>query len=279
MEIRYDPFSPSFRENPYPAYQALRRSAPVYWAEQSEMWVISRYDDVVECLKDTERWSSDAMASVLTGSTRRSDGSMPPGAPRPSVVASDPPVHSVLRNIVNRGFTPRRIFAWKAEIEKTVDGCVASLKESRQFDVVQQVAIPVPVMVIAQVLGVEPERYVDFKRWATIITQGMNGSRRHLGFERSGAAAASIEMSEYLGVMIARRRTEHADDLLSVLLRASDGEVLTPREAIEFANLLLFAGTETTANLIGNAVHALLDHPQVFARMEKDPALIAAVVE
>ena len=102
----------------------MRRSAPVYWAEGSKTWVVSRYDDVMSVLKDTTRFSSDAMATVLVGSTPRRSYDGTPGAPRPSVVTSDPPVHTALRDVVNRGFTPRQISAWKPAVEKIVDDCV-----------------------------------------------------------------------------------------------------------------------------------------------------------
>ncbi|MGO9452304.1 MAG: cytochrome P450 [Candidatus Binataceae bacterium] len=280
MNLDYDPFSSEFRADPYPVYEELRHSAPVYWAARSKTWVVSRYEDVAAILKDPQRFSSDAMASVLTGSTRHTSGATPPpGSPRPSLVTSDPPIHTGLRNILNRGFTPRQISAWKPAVERAVSESIDSIRAARRFDVIAQLAIPVPVIVIAQVLGVEPERYPDFKRWATIITVGMNGSKRHLGFVGSGAAAASSEMSEYLRRVIARRTAEGGHDLISVLVRASEGEVLTPDEAIIFANLLLFAGTETTANLIGNAAHALLTHPDVLARVQAAPDLIPTAIE
>lgn len=277
INVEYDPFAPAFRADPYPAYEYLRRSAPVHWAAQSKMWVVSRYADVLALLKDTARFSSDAMASVLTGSTRRASGM--PGIPRPSVVTSDPPIHAELRNIVNRGFTPKQVSAWKPAVEVTVGECVDSMRTERRFDLVQQLAVPVPVIVIATVLGVEPGRYTDFKRWATVITQGMNGSKRHLGYQGSGAAAASREMSEYLGGVIERRRGGPGTDVLSVLMRASEGDALTAQEAIDFANLLLFAGSETTANLIGNAINALLTHCDALAQVQADPSLIGAVIE
>src|ERR1700719_3252910 len=158
MNIHYDPFFSEHRENPYPTYAELRRTAPVYWAERSKTWVVARYDDVMSVLKDTVRFSSDAMASVLVGSSRRSyDGT--PGAPRPSVVTSDPPVHTALRNLVNRGFTPRQISAWKPEVEKIIDDCVETLRTRKRFDLVADLSNPMPVMVIATVLGVDPSRY------------------------------------------------------------------------------------------------------------------------
>jgi cytochrome P450 len=280
MEIQYDPFAPEFRADPYPAYETLRRDAPVYWAERSKMWVLSRYDDVVTVLKDTERFSSDAMATVLLGYTpTRYRGPLAPGIPRPSLVTSDPPVHTELRNILNRGFTPRQISTWQPALAETVEECLATMRAQRRFDIIRQLAIPVPVMVIAQILGVEKERYADFKRWASVITVGMNGSKRHLGFVGSGAAAASGEMSDYLRGIIERHTDNSHIDVISILMNATDGEVLSTDEAIIFANLLLFAGSETTTNLIGNAIHALLDRPALLARVAANPQLVAAVIE
>ena len=275
--LDYDPFFSEHREDPYPTYAELRREAPVYWAERSKTWVVSRYDDVMAVLKDTARFSSDAMATVLVGSTKANGGA--PGAPRPSVVTSDPPVHTALRDVVNRGFTPRQISAWKPEVEKIVDDCITSMRSKQHFDLVADLTNPMPVIVIANVLGVEPERYADFRKWATIITVGMNGSKRHLGFAGSGAAAASAEMSKYLAEIIERKTSDTGNDLISVLVRAKEGDVLTAQEAIIFANLLLFAGSETTTNLIGNATCALLQHPETLARVQSNLELIAPTIE
>ncbi len=279
MNINYDPFFSEHRADPYTVYAELRRSAPVYWAERSKMWVISRYDDVMRVLKDTTRFSSDAMATVLIGMTPNRSYHGSPGAPRPSVVTSDPPVHTALRSVVNRGFTPLQISAWKPSVERIVDDCVATMRAHKRFDLVADLTIPMPVIVIANVLGVEPERYADFKKWATIITAGMNGSKRHLGFAGSGAAAASAEMSKYLAEIIARKASDSGNDLISVLVRAKDGDVLTAQEAIIFANLLLFAGSETTTNLIGNAICALLQHPETLARVQANLGLIVSTIE
>jgi cytochrome P450 len=279
MNIDYDPFFSAHPEDPYPVYAALRREAPVYWAERSKTWVVSRYDDVMSVLKDTARFSSDAMATVLVGATPRRSYDGTPGAPRPSVVTSDPPVHTALRDVVNRGFTPRQISAWKPEVEKIVDECVANMRAKTSFDLVADLSNPMPVIVIANVLGVDPARYADFRKWATIITMGMNGSKRHLGFVGSGAAAASTEMSKYLAEIIARKTSASGNDLISVLVRAKEGDVMTAQEAIIFANLLLFAGSETTTNLIGNAICALLGQPETLARVQANLQLIAPVIE
>src|SRR5437879_988026 len=123
VNIDYDPFSPAFRDDPYPIYQTLRRFAPVYWAEQSKTWVVSRYDDVLAILKDTTRFSSDAMVALLApklGNLRKRKAE----SHRPSILVTDPPVHTQLRNIVNRGFTTRQIGAWKPAVERIVGSCI-----------------------------------------------------------------------------------------------------------------------------------------------------------
>lgn len=132
MSIDYDPFFSEHRADPYPIYAKLRRDEPVYWAERSKTWVISRYDDVMSVLKDTNRFSSDAMATVLVGMTPRRSYDGTPGAPRPSLVTSDPPVHTGLRNVLNRGFTPRQISAWKPAVEDVVKECVASMRKEKR---------------------------------------------------------------------------------------------------------------------------------------------------
>jgi cytochrome P450 len=279
MNIDYDPFSPVFRADPYPIYEKLRRFAPVYWAEQSGTWVVSRYDDVLAILKDTARFSSDAMGSVLPRPKPGNPRKRKAESHRPSIIVTDPPVHTALRNIVNRGFTPRQISAWKSTIEQVVGQCIETIRSNFRFDVIHQLAIPVPVIVIAHVLGVEPERYSDFRKWADIIAAGINGPKSHLGFVESGAAAASRELSQYLSGIIKKRTSDEGNDLISVLVRAREGEVLTAEETIVFANALVFAGTETTTNLIGNAANALLNHPETLKQVQSNPGLVAGVLE
>ncbi len=268
MSIDYDPFELAFRIDPYPHYARLRRESPVYWAERSKTWVISRHDDVSRVLKDPEMFSSDAMATVLLGTTA-------PG----NLVTHDPPTHTRLRRIVNRAFTPRRVESWRPIVEALVDEAVAAMAAAGRFDVIRDLAVPVPVTVIAEVLGIGAERRTDFKRWADVITSGMTGSKRHLGMVGSGAAAAGIELVQYISGVVARRAGNPGDDVLSELIRAQDGEALRPEELLGFAGVLTFAGTETTTNLIGNAVRVLIDRPDVRKRVADDPMLVTALLE
>jgi cytochrome P450 len=298
VTIAFDPIAPPSWDDPYPLYRALRDAAPVHRAEASGFWSVSRYDDVLFVLKHPELFSSRAMFTVLMNGGR--DGGPPlswdfvrflvrlslrarlnpfslPKAR--NLIAEDPPVHGTLRNVVNRGFTPRRIAAWEPRIRALVDEHLGALRRGERFDLVHDFAIPLPVTVIAEMLGVEPERQRDFKRWSDAVIEGTTGAGRAQPFSPSFVDAI-LELMGYLRTMIERRRRRPGDDLISTILAdAPGGTPLSPAEAVLFVQLLLVAGNETTTNLIGNAAQALLDHPEQLARVQGDPALVPALVE
>jgi cytochrome P450 len=184
-----------------------------------------------------------------------------------------------MRAIVNRGFTPRRIGAWEARAQELVAGAMAKLRSGGSFDLVEDLAIPLPVSLIAEMLGVEPARQRDFKRWSDNMIYAIAGPGRANPFEKR-TVDTIIELLSYLrGVAEARKRSP-ADDLVSLIVSEQEGETaLSIREVIQFVMLLLVAGNETTTNLIGNAVTALLDHPSELARLANDPSLVPAAVE
>jgi cytochrome P450 len=196
-----------------------------------------------------------------------------------NLIASDPPVHGGLRAIVNRGFTPRQVRAWEPRIRALADAAVAPLAAGRPFDVVADLAVPLPVTIIAEMLGVEHERLADFKHWSDAIIAGMTGSQR--GFPPGPATRkALLDLDAYMARVIRRRRRAPGPDLVSTILAEEPGgERLSSMEVILFVTLLLVAGNETTTNLVGNAVGALLDHPDVLARVARDPEQVAGVVE
>jgi cytochrome P450 len=297
MTLQYDPFA-RVRENPYPDYAALREQAPVHWAETTRAWVVSRYEDVAFVLKNPDLFSSDAMRTMLA------NGSGPEAMNDPatvkemialaealpfsiqemtasrSLIAEDPPTHEFMRGLVNRGFTPRMIQGWEARAREIVEGCVAGLRGGGDFDVVRDLAIPLPVTLIAEILGVEPERMGDFKRWSDAVVTGSSGSRRNQGLVESGYAGAMGNLQTYIRDIVEKRRREPSDDLISVLVQAREvGAGLSTLDVVMFAILLLLAGNETTTNLIGNATCALLSHPDELARVHADRSLVPALVE
>ena len=295
MPVSFDPFSPAWRDDPYPKYRELRDCAPVHWSPEAKAWCVSRYEDVMGVLRNDELFSSRAMMTQLMMSGQV-DG--PPVTARillfaaklllsarinpfafpkvPSLIASDGERHSALRAIVNRGFTPRQITEWEKRAREIVAECMRSIGDG--FDVVEGLAVPLPVTVIAEMLGVEPERRRDFKRWSDTVIQNASGAGRADPFNPAVLDAVG-EMTRYVVKIARQRRRRPADDLISLLVSGDAGERLRPIDVVQFVTLLLVAGNETTTNLIGNATAALLDHPDQLARVAADPALIPGLIE
>ncbi len=294
MPLDYDPFSSRFRDDPYPAYRELRERAPLHFAPESKLYCVARHDDVVQVLRRVDLFSSSAMATVLMNAdmgpmrprylfalarfllkTRINPVTM---QKRGSLVSNDPPRHDVMRKVVNRAFTPKRIEAWEPRAREIVAKCLAGLERGEAFDVVEDLAIPLPVTIIAEMLGVEPERRHDFKRWSDAIISVATGSARANPVE-SGVLDSFGDLFAYLRETVRRRRREPADDLVSVIVDPSQKGVLDELDVVQFVVLLLVAGNETTTNLIGNAVQALIDHPEQLARVASDPTLVPSLIE
>jgi cytochrome P450 len=294
----YDPFLPQFRTDPYPAYRQLRDRAPVHFAPFAKVWCVSRHEDVQALLRRDGQFSSRAMFSMLMNSGNEG---LPPVSwqmlrffgrlflrthinpftfpTARNLIAEDGESHSGLRSIVNRGFTPRQIASREKRAREIAQECVTVLARGEPFELVEQLATPLPVTIIAEMLGVELERRRDFKRWSDAIIRTLTGAGR--------ADPYSMEFNRALGEMISyvrrkarERRRDPADDVLSAIVAEQEGEAgLSDREVVQFVALLLIAGNETTTNLIGSAVRALLLHPPACERLAADPALAPRVIE
>ncbi len=276
MSVVLNPLDPAFLRDPYPTYAALRAEAPIH-RHPGGFYAVSRYDDVVRVLRDPETFSSAAMGGPVA---------VDPGGPiasptAGSLIGQDPPVHTGQRNVVSRAFTPRRIAALEPRIRALCDAYVdrfADRAERGRVDLMAELANPLPVAVIAELLGLPAERLDDFKRWSTALIIGST----QLGAMRRRAANQALirEFQQFMAETVARRRRAPGDDLVSVLIHAGEDEdVLEPQQVVAFAALLLAAGSETTTNLIGNAVVALLRHPEALERVRADPGRVPAVLE
>jgi cytochrome P450 len=261
----YDPFDPDVLEDPYPWYAWLRSEAPAYHVAEHDVWVLSRYDDVVHALRDPATFSSNEGVSF----ERR---------PVPMLIAMDPPDHTRLRRLVARTFTPRAVASWAPRIDRLIDEILDRAFDAGDVDVVTAVSEPLPVTVIAEMMGVPVERQADFRRWsdATIETTG--------GVISAENEALIMELAEFFHGLIAERRAagDHGgrDDLISVLFgETPDGDRLGDAEILAFCVLLLVAGNETTTNLISNAVDTLLDRPDQWRAVVDRPELIPSLVE
>jgi cytochrome P450 len=293
--LDYDPLISREWEDPYPAYRRLRDEAPVHFAPGSNTWTLSRYDDVVFALKHPELFSSafafDVLAQQLAVDLgwrdlvafarflvrARVGWRMFVTGAGDSVIGVDPPRHEELRGIVNRAFTPRRIEGWSHRVAEVVEACMAKLRRGERFDVVEDLAIPVPMIVIAEMLGVEAERRADFKAWSNAIVSGVSSSDRKRA--RPAMLDAMTELSRYLHGVVRERRRLPADDLISVLVDPARGATLGADAIMQFILILLIAGNETTTNLIGNAIVALLQNPDQLERVVAEPELVPELVE
>jgi cytochrome P450 family 142 subfamily A polypeptide 1 len=257
--------------DPYPTYRWLREHAPVYRDEASALWVCSRYDDVVRISKDTATFSS--AGGVLMDSDQQV-----------SLVTTDAPRHTRLRKLVSRGFTPRMVARYDARIREIMCELLDAVAPRGSCDLVADVAVPLPLYVIADMLGIRREDFGRFHEWSDT----MIGSAGHFDdpavLER--AARAYIEYGTYLHEVFEDRRRHPQDDLVSILVGAQEAGVLAPdEEAMEndeivmFMTLLLIAGNETTRNAITGGMLALMEHPEQLALLRRRPALIDSAVE
>ena len=298
--VAFDPFSKEVHADPYPRYAELRRQAPVHLAESAGCYVVSRYPDVLHVLRHPELFSSSAMVTLMmsgfggsgapglgfSGADAARLGALmnelPVGIPElltsRQLIAADPPVHGPMRSLVNRGFTPRRIAALEPRIRAIARSALAAVEAKGELDLMTDLAIPLPVTVIAEMLGVEPERRTDFKRWSDCVVSVATGAAT--GLRPEMLLQVFKELSEYVTGVIDARRAEPRDDLITTLTRAEEGETaLTPVEVMMFTLLLLVAGNETTTHLLGNATLALLEHPAELAKVRRDPRRVPALVE
>jgi cytochrome P450 len=267
-------FDPAFREDPYPFYAESRARSPVAQVDPIGAWLVTGYDAVVEVLKSPSVYSSAAMHGAM--SQIETDDSEDDGPP-PMVITTDPPKHDRLRTLVNRGFTPGRIGRIEPRIREIAADLFASMDARGECDLVADLAVPVPVRVIAELLGVDPDRFEDFKRWsqAAIAIFGRQASPE----VRSAANAAIDELSDYIEAAAEERRVDPRQDLISVLIEKEAEDALTVDEVTGFVILMLIAGNETTTNLIGSTAIALLDNPDQLAVVQAEPARIPDLVE
>lgn len=271
--MEYNPFLPEVQENPFPYYAYLRQHAPAYQVPGVGFWAISRYEDVLFILKNPQVFSSTILTSSLMGDL----DPWPPNVP--AMIALDPPNHTRLRKLVNRAFTPRRVASLEQHIREVAHHLVEQLPSQGTFDLVSELSAPLPVITIAELLGVPPERRDDFKHWTNAVARATNGMAVPPE-ERSGIGESIGAMNAYFQEAIAAYRKRPGDNLLSDLVRAEeDNQTLTAAEVLSMALLLIIAGSETTANLIANAILALCAHPEQFALVRANPTLVPNLVE
>jgi cytochrome P450 len=276
---RWQPFHPDRLRDPYPGYRALQQRAPVYRNPLLRIWVLSRYADVSAVLKDpsfsVRRLESAAVRRLGAFQRLRPDFRV---MLERNLLMLDPPDHTRLRGLVAKAFTPKVVERLRPRIQALVDGLLDAAERRGELELMRDFAYPLPATVIAEMLGVPASDAPRFIRWSNDLTALLDPFHAPGGLE--AAQAAFVELSAYFRGALAERRREPREDLLSALATVEErGDGLSETELVSLAGLILGAGYETTANLIGNAAVALLRHPGERKRLADDPGLIASAVE
>ncbi|MFE6503585.1 cytochrome P450 [Kitasatospora sp. NPDC057738] len=258
-------FTWEFASDPYPAYAWLREHAPVHRTTLPsgvEAWLVTRYADARQALADSRLSKNPAHHSEQAHRTGRVGI---PGERQADLMTHllniDPPDHTRLRRLVSKAFTPRRVAEFEPRVQQLTDRLIDGFAQRGSADLIHEFAFPLPIYAICDLLGVPAEDQDDFRDWAGMMVRHTKPG--HGGGQRGGVGRAVKRMRAYLLELIHRKRADLGDDLISGLIRASDhGEHLTENEAAAMAFILLFAGFETTVNLIGNGTYALLRNPE-----------------
>ncbi len=269
------PLDERFREDPYPILKTLRERAPVHEDTQLRRYICTRHDDVKQILRDAAFWSDPRKANE--GTFTRNFLLNDPDA-EPSMLLMDEPDHRRLRSLVSASFTPAAVERWRERVRDVVERVLGEIQDE-EFDLISRFAGPVPTVVIAEMLGIDPSMHGDFKRWSDqSVTVSFNPFASDE--ERAVGEAARSSLDAFFRAEIARRRQDPGEDLISDMIRAEEnGDRLSIDEMVQQCNLLLVAGNVTTTDLIGNGTRALLEHPDQLDKLRADPSLIRNAVE
>ncbi|MDC3953305.1 cytochrome P450 family protein [Polyangium jinanense] len=272
-----DILASGFKANPFPFYARLRAQSPVFPQKLEDgrtAWLVTRYDDVVAVLKDP-RFAKDR-TKVLT---REQQAKQPwvPDFIKPlerNMLDVDEPDHRRLRNLVHQVFTPRMVEDMRVRVQQIADDLLAKVAARGRMDLVRDYALPLPLTVIAELLGIPPETRPRFHRFSKALMETTSNVKMVL------ALPQFYFMVRYLRALIAEKRARPRDDLLSALAQAEEeGSHLSENELLAMIILLTVAGHETTVNLIASGTLALLQHPRELDRLRQNPSLIKSAVE
>ncbi len=255
-----------YGNDPYPAFEWMRANEPVYFDESNGIWGITKHRDIKDISKDPQTFSS-------AGGIRPNQGALP------MMIDMDAPAHVERRRLVSAGFTPVRVRAMEEGIRQVCDGIIDAVIEDGSCDLVADIAAPLPLIVIGDMLGVAPEDRGDLLRWSDDLMKGQGSEDPEL---LEAMMTAFIEYTAYMTEVIEdRRRTGKDDDLVGILVHAGDetGGQLDTDSLIHETLLIVIGGDETTRHVISGGVEALLANPGQFAALREDPALIPKAIE
>lgn len=240
----------------------VRENEPILWDDESNSWLVSRYDDVVRVQNDYHTFSSEN--TVIERETPQQQQKR-----NPSILEMDPPVHRQMRSLVTQAFSARTIAGLAPQIEETVDGLLEAIGQRNECDWMADLANPLPVIVIARMLGLPTEEWPKFKGWTDQIIN-----------EAPGMREASEGFSGYFKAAIQKRMQEPGSDILSLLITSEvDGQKLSFEEVLSFCFTLFIAGNITTTNVLGNSMLCFNSHPEEMERLRQNPELITTAIE
>lgn len=265
---------PQFQRDPDPVLDELRSRDPLHHDEQLQRWLLTRHDDVDALLRDRSLSADPRNGAPGTFMANFVD----PDGREPSILLLDAPEHDRLRALVSKAFTPRAIEQMGGRIQEIVDQLLDDVAGAEGFDLIGDFSGPLPTIVIAEMLGVDPADQADFKRWSDDGVMSFDPLLSPELRERSNASRE--ELQQYLGRAVTERRTQPRADLISQLIAVEeDGVRLSDEEIVTMCALLLAAGNVTTTDLIGNGVLALMQRPDQMRKLHDDPLLIKNAVE
>lgn len=277
--MSFDPLARDFQHNPYPVYEELRASTPIFYWEPWKLWFFTRYEDVNTLLRD--RRLGRTMQHILPPEERY----VPPPAIEPfarisqhSMFDKEPPEHTRLRGLVHKVFTPRRVESLRGQITTMTNQLLDAVVDKGQFELLSDFAVPLPVNVISEMLGVpEADRHL-LRPWSNAIVAMYELD--HTPEQERLAVQSAQEFADFLRNLANERRRNPQDDLITALVQVEEaGERLTMDELISTCVLLLNAGHEATVNAVGNGMWALLQHPDQLSQLIADPSLIPTAIE
>ena len=262
--VSYNPLSPELRANPYPTYEKLRNKDPVHRIRLHKAWVFTQFEDVDAILRDHRRFSNGRPQLGYV--------------PYTTMLGLDPPDHTRLRSLVSKGFTPGSVAELASSIQRTVDQLLDDVGDRGHFDLMREFAYPLPIIVIAEMLGVPPKDRDQFNDWSNIVSLVVDPLLQPEQIERVQQTVE--ELIAYFEEMAEARRANPQNDLISTLVAAEEaGDKLTREELVVNLILLLVAGNETTRNLIGNGTLALLRNPDQLQRLRDNTGLLDSAID
>ncbi len=275
----FDTTDAEFIKNPYPFIQKLRERDPVFWSERFQSWFLLDYDDVVAAFRNPTL-SNQRMAfyenlpgmesSIIANFVSFS---------RRMINMKDPPEHTVLRKLANKGFSPASLKSWWETVETVIDDLLAGLSGRDSFDAVTDYANLLPSRVLFSMFEVPDDQHRDVQRWSDDYGRFFGGTFGNPVEDGKTAEQATLHLKSFFTTLYEERRGKSGTDLLSRMLEAIDDESTTPLDVVAQCVVILFGGHVTVANQLCNGLHALLTHPEELALLRGDPGLISSAVD